>query len=153
MSTKIHQKCPREFTNSGQEKSPILSTKIHLLCPWEVCHPQFLAEQLTRGTLSLHPVLQTPLDFQTLRRPYIFFVIIPRIKVTIWHLVMYKKVRVNLLLTLIARVFLLCVFASLWRRVLWFCFFFAMLLSRTRPPLYQNVKNATLGKSGIAGLT
>ena len=31
--------------------------------------------------------------------------------------------------------------------------FFAMLLRLTRPPLYQNVKNATLGKSGIAGLT
>jgi hypothetical protein len=55
MSTKIHPKCPREFTQkmptkihpkkgllvdkSVHEMSHLLSTRSHLLCPRDVCHP------------------------------------------------------------------------------------------------------------------
>jgi hypothetical protein len=76
MSTKIHPKCPREFTQkmstkihpkrgllvdkSVHEKSPKVSTRSHPFCPRDICHPQFMGDQMSGDRMSSGPNEKQP---------------------------------------------------------------------------------------------
>ena len=104
--------------------------------------------------LTMHSITRPPpLDFQTLRRPYIFFCHYSKDQshyLTLGNVQKSKSEFITYSNRKSISFVRVCLFMAKSFVIL---LFFAMLLSRTRPLLCQNVKNAILGKSGIAGLT